>query len=334
MNFKTMQRKHCETWKLENICSSANPDDFYIKKYKDQFKRKYRHCIQRLQSHHNLRPEIREQALKYFQENQIVWHDGKTVPSNNLLDSQVSFLNFLEPLADKPQHLLSCIQTILPEAERVLPISENRFIDYEINGAENYLGEYTSKEGRIRGEFSTNADGLILVESSDGRKTGFLIEWKYTESYDSEEHRVARTGTDRYKTYKSLLLAEDSPFKFNSSAELMIYFENPLYQFMRLSLLAQEMTKAKEYGMDEFRVLLLSPSGNHDFHHTSNRVLHLINADIRDLYRSLLKDESSFLCETWESFFEPLLAANSQDLTEWRSYLEDRYFITDNSTVL
>lgn len=327
MNYKEQMKEHQIHWKENGIVDHARAADRYL----GQKEKTYRHCIQNDFADEQLFQPIREIAKDYFDAQKIVWHGGNKQPSNNLLDSQISFINFMEPLTIHPDTLLKCIQVVFPEASALCGVEMFRFLDYEYIGKENYLNERVAPEGRKRGENCTSADGFLIYKTSCGKKVGVLIEWKFTESYGGDSNRVKvrddGSMTDRYMIYKSLLKAKDSPFKYKRSSELSVLFQEPLYQFTRLCLLAKEMAKVREYGIDECKVLLLSPSFNHALIEVKNRLLSFISNDIREVFSGFLNNNNLFNYSYWEGFFEPALCAKIDDLRPWQEYIKSRYLI-------
>ncbi len=71
----------------------------------------------------NLFSEIRAEALVYFEQNKIKWHDGIAAkPSNHLCSSQVQCVNFLFPFADKPEALCTLLRPFFPDIQSIEPM--------------------------------------------------------------------------------------------------------------------------------------------------------------------------------------------------------------------
>lgn len=99
-------------------------------------------CVPRDLSPENLYPPIRERADAFFSDHKIKWHDAIAhKPSNHLCDSQVACVNFLFPLADKPEAVRLLLRPVVPQIEKVLPIEDDSFVTFEWIGLTNYLGE-------------------------------------------------------------------------------------------------------------------------------------------------------------------------------------------------
>lgn len=326
MSFKEQVRNEQIDWKLstEFLEQEAKVAGTYWESSQNTFD----FCISEKHSVQNLYGPVRQQLIEYFKNENIAWHNhkDKSKPSNHLVDSQIAFLNFMEPLQSKPEILLRCFQTAFPEATAMLETSPSRYIEYEVNGAENYLKEKVKKgEKRRRGEMSTNADGLVYLEMESGEKVGVLIEWKFTESYLPKNKRVSKHGTDRLEIYRHLLDSKDSPFVFESDSDYAMLFFDPLDQLMRLQLLATCMSKVNEGGMDRYMVLLLQHPGNHEFYRNQSKLLSTIDPDYRVFFRSFMKSPEDFEYLCWEKFFSPVLALESRACDQWQNFIKSRY---------
>ena len=144
----------------------------------------------------NLAPVIREHGIKYFGDHGIVWHTH----ANHGLSSQVCCLNFLMPLADKPELLAAFVGHVLDIAPpEMLAIDEinGSLVGFEWVGKDSYLNETRGSAKPGRGAHATSADAIVRFRHK-GRVEALLIEWKYTESYgapldpDGNETRVKR----------------------------------------------------------------------------------------------------------------------------------------------
>jgi hypothetical protein len=240
----------------------------------------YPHCLPRDFAAHNLLPSIRHEALTRLDRFQIAWHgetprsglNGNEGPTTNLLSSQVQCINSLLCLENAPGVLLERLQTVVPGARKIVPIRHTNharpegLVAFEWIGRANYLGERVRGE-RTRGSFVTSADALIVVEREGGRRTGILIEWKFTESYHAPMKPISSAGTDRREIYRPHYDAAHSPFKADRPP-IDAFFHEPHYQLLRQTLLAQGMRQAKEHGVDSMVVMVLMPAANHSLRTT------------------------------------------------------------------
>ena len=85
----------------------------------------------------NLYPAIREEAVAYFADNEIAWHDD----ANHIRSSQIFCLNFLMPLAHNERYFISALQPALGPIAGILPIEPGHMIAFEWIGEADYLNE-------------------------------------------------------------------------------------------------------------------------------------------------------------------------------------------------
>ena len=125
----------------------------------------------------NLAPSIREVATAYFYEKQITWH----IHASHGLSSQVCCLNFLMPLATRPDVLSRVIANALeiepPEMLEIEcgPNGEPWFIGFEWIGERDYLNEGGASSSRTRGANATSSDAILRFRHA-GRIETLLIE--------------------------------------------------------------------------------------------------------------------------------------------------------------
>ena len=260
----------------------------------------YAHCLPRAFAAHNLLAGVRDEALARFQRFGIAWHsetpraglNGNPGPTTNLLSSQIQCINSLLSIEMKPDALLERVQTIEPGARKLVPIRHlnqakaEGLVAFEWIGRKNYLREKVSGE-RTRGSMVTSADALIVAEREGGRRTGILIEWKFTESYDQHKPFVTDYGTDRREIYRAQYEAAHSPFTSGKPA-IDAYFHEPHYQLMRQTLLAEGMRQAKEHGVDQMVVLALIPSRNRTLMSTVPAGLQPFGATVDAVWEALV----------------------------------------------
>ncbi len=196
---------------------------------------------------------IRESMKTRFADEDIAWHEQDSNwyghqggPSPNLMDSQIVCLNFWFGV-----DALAAVQQLLPDAASV------DALEPEWIGRRNYLGERGSK--RARGRFATSADLLIRVTDAQGSRHGLLIESKWSESYTTRSLRFSRNGTDRAGIYRTSYEHPDSPFLGGAPEDHMV---DPFDQLMRTQLLAAEMEREKEDGLETVTVVVAAPRAN------------------------------------------------------------------------
>jgi hypothetical protein len=278
----------------------------------------------------NLAPSIRGVAPDYFRQKKITWH----IHAHHGLSSQVCCLNFLMPLATRPDLLSRLVANSLgiepPQMLKIEcgPNGERWFIGFEWIGEKDYLGEAGPSSSRTRGANATSADAIVRFRHADRIET-LLIEWKYTEVYGAALPNKVREGTPvspneiRGKRYRELMLAPDGPIRDELNLRLEDFFWEPFYQLMRQQILAFQMEKARESGTNRVRVLHVSPSGNRPLHTVTSPALSRFGTDAFDVFRNMLVDSDAFVSRTIEQVFGPLVTELAED--PWAIYLAHRY---------
>ena len=106
----------------------------------------------------NLWDGIREDIYRYFEENKIAWWSGeKSGVTGHLLSSQVACLNHLFPLRQREDMATAILKTLRDDivmAERM----DSGFVEFEVVGRENYLGE----RSHSRGINATSIDAVMV----------------------------------------------------------------------------------------------------------------------------------------------------------------------------
>jgi hypothetical protein len=278
----------------------------------------------------NLHVSIREDVLEYFARNGIKWwlseSEAKTRalspqarahPTGHLNSSQVACVNHLDPARHDSSLALRLAQQVEDDVVEVLPVEDGGFVAYEWIGTRSYLGERGS---RTRGANITSLDALMLARRASGKTCLLVFEWKYLETYGSESVAISRRGTNRVATYAPLLAAPDCPVRVQEPAWL---FYEPYYQLMRQTLLAWQMTKAREFGASEWIHAHIVPEGNVALR---NRVdgcaPDLKGVTMADAWRSVLRERGRY------RLFSPAGIVPSevpQQWQAWRTWLKDRY---------
>lgn len=293
----------------------------------------YKGAAYRLAPHHrefNLAPSIREKAPAYFADNQITWH----IHASHGLSSQVCCLNFLMPLATRPDALskvIGCALGIDPpqmlEVERG-PGDEPWFVGFEWIGERDYLNEGGASSSRTRGANATSSDAIVRFHHA-GRIETLLIEWKYTETYGTPIPNKFREGASRSSNevrtdrYRELIFTPNGPIRDDLGLKLEDYFWEPFYQLLRQQMLAFRMEKAREAGAERVRVLHISPAGNRRLHAVTSKALKRFGTDAFAVFAETLVDPSAFIGRTIEQVFGPVIAEMPSD--PWAAYLAGRY---------
>ncbi len=278
----------------------------------------------------NLAPSIREVAFAYFSEKNITWH----IHASHGLSSQVCCLNFLMPLATRPDTLSRVIGNALgiepPEMLEIEcgPDGEPWFIGFEWIGEKDYLKEGGAFSTRTRGANATSSDAIVRFRHASRIET-LLIEWKYTESYGSPIPNKVREGAAhtpnevRAKRYSELMFAPNGPIRDDLNLELKDFFWEPFYQLLRQQMLAYQMERAREAGTDRVRVFHISPAGNRRLHAVTSKALNRFGADAFAVFTQTLVDPAAFVGRSIEQVFAPIVAEMPED--PWAAYLSGRY---------
>jgi hypothetical protein len=260
----------------------------------------------------NLLPGVRSEALSRFEAHGIQWHGwtpgpcAKCWPSTHLLDSQVQCVNTLLSLANEPGLLLEVVRRVVPAAADLDILEDDSPVAFEWIGVEDYLGEGRGR-ARHRGRFATSADALVVARRGDGGRTGIVVEWKFTESYDKPIPFRGDGGRDRRDIYRRLYEADSSPFAARPSLDA--FFHDPHYQLFRQALLAAAMVRAAEFGIDETVLLHVIPANNKTLRTTVTVGLGDYGDQIADVWRRLLPGPSvRYACMA----SEPLLMATPE----------------------
>jgi hypothetical protein len=268
----------------------------------------------------NLWAGIREDAISYFKRNSIPFWDSGNEPTGHLLSSQIACINHLYFVRQRGDIATSILKGIDPNVKTSLKLgagSDIGYVDFEVIGGKNYLGERL----HTRGANSTSVDAVMLAELNNNKRKLFFIEWKYVESYSSSSKAEGDSGKTRMKTYSSFLNLSDCPIKPSNIEGL---FTEPYYQLMRQTLLAHEMTKAKEYNADSYIHIHVIPRNNLELKNVNTAEGKLLGKTLEETWRNVLKSPNLYIAIDPEDFLKP--AVNCLDCLSLLSYLKHRYW--------
>lgn len=285
-------------------------------------------CLPRSHAEENLFLGIREAAQAYFAKFEIKWHDGHAgKPSNPLCSSQVCCVNFLFPFHDQPEALAELLRPVFPDLARMLPIENGQYVAFEWIGAENYLREKVSRNGkRTRGANFTSADAAMMFERTDGKRQIVLIEWKYIEAYNSKQSlAIAESGTDRREIYRWLYDRPDCPLDKGALLSFDALFYEPFHQLMRQQFLAHEMEIAHELCADRVSVLHIEPAHNTDFQRITSLDLVRLGETVTGVWQQLVTAPDRFTSVRTETLFGGLVANPVPEMQAWADYIQARY---------
>lgn len=292
----------------------------------------------------NLFPTLRGPtgARAFFAQREIHWWrssrsgDDEKIngPTRNMASSQIACVNFLLPLADKPEALVSILRHIDGDVREVIPLAYNRpvakdtvpsLVEFEWVGAETCL------EGGpgIRGANTTSADALIVGVTSSGLRRAYLFEWKYVEEYEGAKYLGdGKSGETRRRRYSGLYSAPDSRFNGQVPLEELLY--EPFYQLTRLGLLADKMLRDNEFGVEEAMVVVVCPEGNSAYRKTITSPALKSRfpgaATVDQAFLSALRDPAHFVVTSPDALLAAVRKSpSSAEVPEWLVYNRDRY---------
>jgi hypothetical protein len=122
----------------------------------------------------NIWAGVREDAIAYFNRNDIPFWDRGNEPTGHLLSSQIACINHLYFVRQRQDIATAILQSVDNNIKFALRlengISESGFVDFEVIGEKNYLGE----KQHTRGANSTSVDAVMLGELENGQRKLFF----------------------------------------------------------------------------------------------------------------------------------------------------------------
>ncbi len=232
------------------------------------------HRIDSSHSNENLEPSIRDSALKYLSEisseNPHTQKKKRYVVTNNLCNSNVSYLNFWFAFNNAPDKLKKLLLLLGYDVAELIDIRNDRphtktsqqiFVGFEYGGRKDYLRSHLHELNGSTQPHSTYPDFYFRFRRTDGKIQTVIGEWKYT-----EDHRYSAR---KLKSRLKRKIEEYIPFFRNLNLPKNLdHYElafDPFRQIARLQLLANEMEKAREGHADEVSLLLVTPKANKNF---------------------------------------------------------------------
>jgi hypothetical protein len=258
----------------------------------------------------NIWEGVREDVIDYFSRNAISWWKGAD-PTGHLLSSQIACINHLYALRQR-QDLADAILQALDAEIIHAEIVDDGFVEFEFIGERQYLQEKSFSGGAN----CTSVDAFMIGRARNGERRAFLVEWKYTEFYRTEDRYIP----ERAKVYDHLIAASDSPF--NALEPRSLYFE-PFYQMMRQTLLGAMIARNKDHGCSSYRNVHVVPKENVEFH---GRVTapDLQGANVSEAWRRVLRDATLYIGTTPADLMGPL--EGQKDTKALTGYLRRRYW--------
>jgi len=271
----------------------------------------------------NLFEGIVSDSCAYFNDNDIAWWgDNEKYPTGHLISSQIQCLNFLFALRKDPDAVLKLAHLFDADIEEVLPTlndSDKGYIAFEfIYENAELLGETDAGGGR--GTMCTSIDAFIIAQRK-GKKVLIPIEWKYTEQYADGTNKALeyRKGITRQYRYNHLI-EKSVQLRDLEDKNRSVYYYEPLYEFMRQTLLVEQMV---EKGIaDDFLHVVVVPPGNQDLLSANYS---FSDKGLEGMWREVITDNTKFKLVDSRQIYEcieklPLYVELSQ-------YLRTRYYL-------
>lgn len=265
---------------------------------------------------------IVDDVIVYFKENDIAWWgDNKKYPTGHLLSSQIQCLNFLFALRKDKDALLKLAQLFDNAIDDVLPTINDinsSFIAFEFAYKnEKLLGEndFAAK----RGFMCTSIDVFIVAKK---KNTIILIpiEWKFTESYPEAKNKALENGKGqtRQKRYNHLI-ENSKQLKSLPDLENSVYYYEPFYEFMRQTLLVEQMVM-KGIANDFLHIAVI-PSANKEL--LGNNYC-FSKYDLQTTWRDCINFQDKFKIVDSNQILNVI--ENLPNYSELLSYLKQRYY--------
>ena len=209
---------------------------------------------------------------------------------NNVRSSAAACINVFGYLNQNQSDIIPFFKVFGLQIDEVLQFPQKADLSGEIYDDQGpivfeWIGPKKSpinEVGGSRGQNRTSIDAYLLVKIN-GIITQLLIEWKFTETYNSESyiHKFGgKKGIERLRRYSDILtkLRNDGfPFKFKGEGGIGLsdFSYEPLYQLLRITLLAKMTTPMQidELNIQDYRVIHLTHSDNKDLNILSEQHL-------------------------------------------------------------
>jgi hypothetical protein len=331
MTFRENEKFRYKTIKPKLFSKEAQEPGTYKKKARS-------FCLADGYSAENLHESIRDEAITYFKERHIPWHEGfsdgegnkKTLPSNHLCCSPCMCVNCLAPMMRDRQLLAKVFKPFLQEISEVLPFTADQTLS---DGSQPYLSfEFVGEKIHFelekawpqRGTNCTSLDFSFLFRRSDGRRQLVLGEWKYTEEYRSLKlPKKDKINQTQWNTYK-----EEFEIWKSRQPDLPDYehfFVEPFYQLMRQTLLAQKMEREKELDADIVVHVHVSPKANREFADTfTSPIMAKYGSIVTEAWKNLAPN-SKFISINSEDLLAVIDNAAKGSHRPWADWLIKRY---------
>ncbi|MBU9712687.1 PGN_0703 family putative restriction endonuclease [Evansella tamaricis] len=295
------------------------------------------------------------QGEQFFDEKVLQQIDNKVnlhKEIDHVRSSAAACLNVLGSLglSGNEKELLQFLRAVGVNATEIIPFPtgvnmEGEVYEDEGNVVFEWIGPKESPihEGKgKRGQNRTSVDAYILTVI-DGKVTQLLIEWKYTEKYNSGavlRKFSGASGIERLRRYSDILaklrMEKDLPFQLSDTGRLGVadLGYEPFYQLMRMTLLARMMKGnplplTESITVEDYKIIHLSHSKNDDHNILQEKHLRFspglqkyAGLPLHDVWKNVVlsdREKERFIGAYWD------LAVESLSPGPLKSYLQERY---------
>ena len=321
MTWTEQQRQMASRWKATTptLPDDARVDASYVDKDGQAPGPARPYVLPREHAARSLLPEVRENALRLFDELGIPWHAGVDGgPSNHLLSSQVQCVNALAQMVHEPDRLLRSFAGPLGTAE-VLEVEPGRCLTFEYIGPQDWFGEVPSGQ-RVRGAHCTSVDAAFLHRTVDGLTELVLLEWKYTEQYRRRRPDPVKDAV-RWERYGNAWADPSGPI--TDALPFVDVLDEPLYQLVRQQLLAYRLEEERVLGADRVRVVHVSPAGNEAYAGSLLPAHHALGETVQEVWQRLLRRKDRFVALDSALFLDEAITSREYVLRYARDVVRD-----------
>ena len=230
---------------------------------------------------------------------------------NNPMSSAAACVNVMGGIASNKSDLIAFLNYYGLGVEDIIPFHRGMTYDRRTyNDQGNVLFEWVGplvspilEVGGSRGHLKTSVDAYVLAVI-DGIVTQLLIEWKFTEKYNTPgqlQKFAGIAGNERLRRYSSCLArlrkAKDFPFQMTEEGGIGLYdlgYE-PYFQLLRFTLLAKLTTPFTfDDGpeVSDYRVIHLS--------HSKNDALNILSKMHVSRSPGFKDQAGKAMCEVWK----------------------------------
>ena len=316
---KDEHKRHINLYYKQHFFGSAANNGYwtYDEPNGQKTRKNHKFILSPEDSKHNLFPDICDDALAYFKDNDISWwrqeEDGY-FPSGHMVSSQIHCLNHLFVIRKDKEAVKAVISKATNiQFDEVLPSTIDRdgsYISFEfVLDNDRLLGE--NDNGWKRGTLCTSIDALVRAKK-DGKTWLIPIEWKYTETY-----RIAdKTNATRLGRYGHLI---EQSHRLKTPEERVahsVYFFEPNYELMRQTLLCEQLV-ADGYADDFFHINVI-PVKNED-----------LRTYVKNEFVPMLQHPQKFCIIDPQDLLAPL--KGNKHYEKLLNYLSKRYWNEEDS---